>query len=70
MIKGRESFPPFESAACCFVSFTAMRAEPPRAKARTCSAVAIVVSPVKVVRSAPCAQPSLRLRGRLAREQP
>jgi len=32
-----------------------MRAEPPRAKARTCSTVAMVVSPGKVVSSAPCA---------------
>jgi hypothetical protein len=36
-----------------------MRAEPPCANARTCSAVAIVVSPGKVVSNAPCAQPSL-----------
>ena len=36
-----------------------MRAEPPLANARTCSSVAIVVSPGKVVSSAPCAQPSL-----------
>ena len=35
-----------------------MRAEPPLAKARTWSSVAIVVSPGKVVSSAPCAQPS------------
>ena len=36
-----------------------MRAEPPLANARTCSSVAMVVSPGKVVSSAPCAQPSL-----------
>jgi hypothetical protein len=36
-----------------------IRADPPLAKARTCSAVAMVVSPGKVVSSAPCAQPSL-----------
>jgi len=36
-----------------------MRADPPLAKARTCSTVAMVVSPGKVVSSAPCAQPSL-----------
>ncbi len=36
-----------------------MRADPPLAKARTCSSVAMVVSPGKVVSSAPCAQPSL-----------
>ena len=36
-----------------------MRAEPPLAKARTCSRVAMVVSPGKVVSSAPCAQPRL-----------
>ena len=36
-----------------------MRADPPLAKARTCSSVAIVVSPGNVVISAPCAQPSL-----------
>ena len=36
-----------------------MRAEPPLAKALTCSTVAIVVSPGNVVSSAPCAQPSL-----------
>src|SRR5690348_3744520 len=35
-----------------------MRADPPEAKARTCSRVAIVVSPGKVVIKAPCAQPS------------
>ncbi len=35
-----------------------MRAEPPLAKARTCSTVDIVVSPGKVVNSAPCAQPN------------
>ena len=35
-----------------------MRAEPPLAKARTCS-VAIVVSPGNVVSNAPWAQPSL-----------
>ena len=35
-----------------------MRAEPPFAKARTCSTVAMVVSPGNVVSSAPCAQPS------------
>ena len=47
-----------------------MRAEPPFAKARTCSTVAIVVSPGKVVSSAPCAQPSLSdFFGRLAAEQ-
>ncbi len=34
-----------------------MRAVPPCAKARTCSTVAIVVSPGNVVSSAPCAQP-------------
>ena len=33
-------------------------AEPPFASALTCSTVAIVVSPGKVVSSAPCAQPS------------
>ena len=36
-----------------------MRADPPLANARTCSSVAIVVSPGNVVSSAPCAQPSL-----------
>ena len=35
-----------------------MRAEPPCARERTCATVAIVVSPGKVVSSAPCAQPS------------
>ena len=35
-----------------------MRADPPLANARTCSTVAIVVSPGNVVSSAPCAQPS------------
>ena len=35
------------------------RAEPPCAKARTCSRVAIVVSPGNVVSIAPCAHPSL-----------
>ena len=35
-----------------------MRAEPPFANARTCSTLAIVVSPGNVVSSAPCAQPS------------
>ena len=47
-----------------------MRAEPPSANARTWSSVAIVVSPGKVVSSAPCAQPSLiASSGGLAREQ-
>jgi hypothetical protein len=36
-----------------------MRADPPLAKARTCSTVAMVVSPGKVVSNAPCAHPSL-----------
>ncbi len=36
-----------------------IRAEPPLANARTCSTVAIVVSPGNVVISAPCAHPSL-----------
>ena len=36
-----------------------MRAEPPLAKAFTCSSVAMVVSPGNVVSSAPCAQPRL-----------
>ena len=36
-----------------------IRAEPPFANARTCSTVAIVVSPGNVVSSAPWAQPSL-----------
>ncbi len=36
-----------------------MRADPPLAKARTWSTVAMVVSPGKVVNRAPCAQPSL-----------
>ena len=36
-----------------------MRADPPLAKARTCSTVAMVVSPGKVVMRAPCAQPKL-----------
>ena len=35
-----------------------MRAEPPWAKARTCSIVAMVVSPGNVVSNAPCAHPS------------
>ena len=35
-----------------------MRADPPLANARTWSTVAMVVSPGKVVSSAPCAQPS------------
>ncbi len=35
-----------------------IRADPPFANARTCSAVAMVVSPGKVVSSAPWAQPS------------
>jgi hypothetical protein len=39
--------------------YRCMRAEPPWAKARTCSRVAMVVSPGKVVSSAPWAQPSL-----------
>ncbi len=38
--------------------YLCIRAEPPFANARTWSTVAIVVSPGKVVRSAPCAQPS------------
>ena len=36
-----------------------MRADPPLAKAFTCSTVAMVVSPGKVVSSAPWAQPRL-----------
>ena len=51
-----------------------IRAEPPLANARTCSSVAIVVSPGKVVSSAPCAQPELegflrRLAGQQAVEE-
>src|ERR1700685_216161 len=39
--------------------YRCIRADPPCANARTCSTVAMVVSPGKVVSSAPWAQPSL-----------
>jgi hypothetical protein len=58
----QKSFLPFVEILIVFSydrDYLWMRADPPLANARTCSRVAMVVSPGKVVISAPCAQPSL-----------
>ena len=56
---GRAPLPTSASLYRPFPLYRCTRAEPPFANARTCSTVDIVVSPGKVVSSAPCAHPSL-----------